>query len=111
MKSHFKILLLILLIVVIVLLPDSAMAAPGGAIAKGLFKTWWGKLIMFVIAIIFLPLIIYVRTREFFAVRKNKNILTKLGHINKDFQWLNLRKNISNVYTRVHIAWLNEKME
>lgn len=103
--------LLTLLVIAVLFMVEPAYAGPGGYIAKGLFKTFWGKILLGALTIILLPFILYVKFREYFAVRKNKKILSTLGAINKDFRWSNLEKNIRNVHGRVYIAWSNENME
>lgn len=110
MKQQQKITLILSIFFILFLFIDPVYAGPGGTVAKALFKTWWGKLIMSVLAIILLPLIFYIKTIEFIAVRKAKKQLAKLGIINKDFMWLNIQKNVSNVFSRVHIAWNKENM-
>ncbi|MFD2564924.1 hypothetical protein [Aquimarina rubra] len=89
---------------------DPIYAGPGGVIAKGLFKTWWGKILMLLVVIVLLPLIVYIKTVEYFKVRKTKKQLVQIGLKNKDFSWLNLEKNFSNIITRVYNAWGNEDM-
>ena len=57
--------LLLLTVVVFLFMVDPMYAGPGGAVAKVFFKTWWGKIILGVITIVFLPLIIYIRLIEY----------------------------------------------
>lgn len=108
-RNH--ILLVALIVIMVIMFADPVYAGPGGFIAKGLFKSFWGKLLLAALTIILLPLILYIRFREYFAVRKAKNTLRKIGMINKDFDWLNLDKNVRNVFNRVYIAWSHENME
>ncbi|MES2811099.1 MAG: hypothetical protein V4670_01385 [Bacteroidota bacterium] len=89
---------------------DPLYAGPGGAVAKGLFKTFWGKILISVIAIILLPVILYIYFVEYINVRKNKRILQKIGLKHKNFSWLELNKEFSNIIRRVYIAWENEDM-
>ncbi|MGB1038701.1 MAG: hypothetical protein ACPGYY_08645, partial [Bacteroidia bacterium] len=59
MKS--RLLLTIIIVSAFMLLdPEVALAGPGGAIAKGFLKTWWGKALLLLAAIIFAPLMIYI---------------------------------------------------
>lgn len=111
MKKQHKNLILTFIIIAILFYADPVFAGPGGTVAKALFKTWWGKLLLFVIVIIFLPLIVYSQIAEYIGVRKTKKQLAKLGVKNKDFSWLNLEKNVYNIFTRVHVAWNNEDMK
>ncbi len=110
MKKN-NLLIFLLIFIAIFLIVDPALAGPGGYIAKGLFKTWWGKLLLVAISIVLLPLIIYVKMREAIAIRKNKKTLAKLGRINNEFQWLHLEKSVKNVFQRVWHAWTREDME
>ncbi|WP_204345770.1 hypothetical protein [Psychroserpens algicola] len=111
MTSKQKQLLFTIILIAILFYADPVYAGPGGTVAKAFFKTWWGKTILALLTIIFLPLIIYMKTVEFFAVRKAKKELFKIGMINKDFSWLNLEKNVNNVFTRVYQAWNKEDMK
>jgi hypothetical protein len=111
MKPQHRKILLTLLIIGFLFYIDPVYAGPGGSIAKGLFKTWWGKLILGVLFIVFFPLIVYTYTVEFFAVRKTKKQLDQIGFKNKDFMWLNLEKNVFNIFTRVYLAWDKEDMK
>jgi hypothetical protein len=108
-KSHF--ILLILLIALVLFDIDPMYAGPGGTVVKAIFKTWWGKILMSIVAILFLPLTLYVYFREFFAVKNCKKQLLKLGQRNKDFSWLNLDKNVRNIFSRVYIAWNNQDLK
>ena len=108
-KSHF--ILLVLVIALILFDIDPMYAGPGGTVVKAIFKTWWGKVLMSIIAIVLLPLTIYVYLREYFAIRKCKKELLLLGKRNKDFSWLNLDKNVRNIFSRVYIAWNNQDLK
>lgn len=108
-KSHF--ILLILVIALILFDIDPIYAGPGGTVVKAIFKTWWGKVLMSIIAIVLLPLTIYVYLREYLAIRKCKKELLQLGKRNKDFSWLNLDKNVRNIFSRVYIAWNNQDLK
>ncbi len=111
MKTNQLFIISLLIFILVFSVPESAMAAPGGAIAKGLFKSFWGKLLLAALVIIFLPLIIYINIREYIGVKKTKKVLEKLSIKNKEFQWMNLQKEVKNIYQRVHIAWDKEKMD
>ncbi|WP_282178898.1 hypothetical protein [Maribacter stanieri] len=108
-KSHFIILVLVITLVLFDI--DPMFAGPGGTVVKAIFKTWWGKVLMSIIGIILLPLIIYVYFREFLAIKKCKKELLILGKKNRDFSWLNLDKNVRNIFSRVYIAWNNQDLK
>lgn len=110
MKPQYRSLVLTVLIIALLFYVDPVYAGPGGTIAKALFKTWWGKLLLILLTIVLLPVIIYYRTIEFFAIRKTKKQLNAIGLKNKDFMWLNLDKHVSNIFERVYLAWNEENM-
>lgn len=110
MNTQKKQWLFILTVAIILFTIDPIYAGPGGAIAKGLFKTFWGKLLLIVLTIILLSLIIYIRLLEYRKARKIKSILAKLGKTHKEFSWLNLDKEFKNIIRRVYNAWSNEDL-
>ena len=105
-----KQIVLIVLVVTLFFWVDPIYAGPGGYIAKGLFKTFWGKLILSALVIIFLPLILYIRFVEYRKARKIKKVLNQLAVKNKALSWLQLEKEFSNIIRRVYNAWTNEDM-
>ncbi len=107
-RQHF--LIFALLVVMVLLVVDPVYAGPGGAIAKAITKTFWGKLLMLILVIIFAPLIIYVLIRERIGVFYTKRTLSKIAAVDRRFNWLDLEKDIRNAYSRVHTAWDKEDM-
>ncbi|MHA7059689.1 Tim44 domain-containing protein [Aquimarina sp. M1] len=107
-KSH--VILLLVLIGFMCFIIDPVYAGPGGMIAKGLFKTWWGKVLMLVLVLVLLPIIIYIKSVEYLKERKTKKQLTQISLKNRDFSWVHLEKIFSNIITRVYTAWANENM-
>ncbi|MES2747366.1 MAG: hypothetical protein V4648_03245 [Bacteroidota bacterium] len=105
-----KQLLLTVFVIAFLFYVDPIYAGPGGYIAKGLFKSFWGKILLFVLAIVFLPLLIYIRLIEWRKERKIKKLLNQLGTKHKEFGWLQLNKEFSNIIRRVYNAWSNENM-
>ena len=102
--------LLLLIVVVVLFTIDPVYAGPGGTVAKAFFKTWWGKLILIVLTIVFLPLIIYIRLVEYRKARKIKKVLSQLSLQHKSFHWLQLHKEFSNIIRRVYNAWSEEDL-
>jgi len=90
---------------------NDALAGPGGYIAKAAFKTWWGRLIIAVLVIIFLPLIIYIRTREKIGIRKATKIANELSKVDQNFNWLNQKARFKGAFMQVHSAWSKTDME
>jgi hypothetical protein len=101
---------LILLVIITLFFVEPTYAGPGGFIAKAITKTLWGKILLILLGIVFLPLILYVVLREKIGVYRAKKVLAKMSVLNKDFQWLNIEKSVKNTYTRVHVAWNHEDM-
>jgi hypothetical protein len=102
--------LFILTFMIILCTIDPIYAGPGGAVAKVFFKTWWGKIILLLLTIILLPFIIYIRLIEYRKVRKNKQLLAKIGMKHKEFNWALLNKEFNNIIRRVYNAWSNEDL-
>lgn len=105
-----KQLLLTVLLIVFLFWVDPMYAGPGGYIAKGLFKTFWGKILLSALVIILLPLLVYIRLVEYRKARKIKKILNKIALKNREFSWMQLEKEYSNIIRRVYNAWTNEDM-
>ena len=87
-------------------------AGPGGKIAKVLFDTPLGKILMVVLVIVFLPVIIYLKTKEHFAIRKTRKDLKAMSLRRREyFDELSLKNRVTDVFTRVHKGWANESVE
>ena len=110
MKTSKKDWLLLITVMVILFSIDPVYAGPGGAVAKVFFRTWWGKLLLLALTILLLPLILYMRIKEYRKVRKIKSILSQLSLTHKDFGWLQLHKEFSNIIHRVYNAWSDEDL-
>ncbi|MBF0398409.1 MAG: Tim44 domain-containing protein [Desulfobacterales bacterium] len=93
------------LIFLILLYSSIAFAGPGGKIAKAVAETFWGKVILAILIILFLPLIIYTMLREYFAKRRVLNDLKIVAKVCPDFDWIKLRRRIQDCFYRVHAAW------
>lgn len=102
--------LIFLTIIIILFTIDPIYAGPGGTVAKAFFKTWWGKIILLLLTILFLPLIIYIRLIEYRKSRMIKKLLSQLSLEHKNFNWLQLQKEFSNIIRRIYNAWSNEDL-
>ena len=85
--------------------PVAALAGPGGKIARVVAESFWGKVILAVLFILFLPLIILVVLKEYFAKKRVLNELKILSRVSPDFDWIKIRKRIQDCFYRVHAAW------
>jgi hypothetical protein len=89
----------------LLLLAPVAMAGPGGEIVELAFKTKIGRIISLVLAIIFLPLIIYVYWREYLKVRRTKKDLEELAKDWPEFDWLKIQTRVSLVARKLYSSW------
>lgn len=98
------------LVVLALAFPDAALAAPGGII-KQAARTTWGKLVLFGLVILFLPLIVWYLVQRAILVRRTRKALQRLGSEVPHFAWLPLKERIGEVFGWVHSAWDQGKME
>ena len=54
----------------LIFVADPALAAPGGRIARAAFESFWGRVALVVLTIVFLPLIIISTMKERRAARR-----------------------------------------
>lgn len=85
-----------------------AFAGPGGAIAKVVAKSFWGRVALVVLTILFLPFIIYVLIREKLAERRTQKDLAFMAKYSPDFEWLRAKERILDCFHRIHAAWRAE---
>ena len=91
--------------ILLLLFSMEAMAGPGGAIAKGLFTTFWGKLFMVLLVIIFLPFIIVSMIRGRIKQARTRKALTKLAAQNRLFDSIALNARMKDIFERVYLSW------
>ena len=66
---------------------EPALAGPGGKIARAMFETFWGKVVLGLLTIFFLPLITYVIIREKIAERRARKFLSHMAQRDPLFDW------------------------
>ncbi len=110
MKHQRTLLLVGLTCLFICLFALDAWAGPGGKIAKAIFTTFWGKLLLVILVILFLPFILYARLRQYFKVRRTTDTLRQLAARNRNFDWMSLKNRVTDIFTRTHRAWGKEDM-
>ena len=110
MKHQRTLLLVGLTLLFVCLFALEAWAGPGGKIAKAVFTTFWGKLLLFLLVIIFLPFILYARLRQYLKVRRTTETLRQLASRDRNFDWMSLRNRVTDIFTRTHRAWGKEDM-
>src|SRR5262245_17502260 len=102
--------LVALVALVLVLAPDVALAGPGGKIAAAVAKSFWGRVVLVALVIVFLPLIVYVLVRERIGERRAHAALRELRAVQPTFDWLTLKDRVTECFHRVHSAWRREDM-
>jgi hypothetical protein len=110
MKKSWVWFAVLVVVLLMVASPDMAMAAPGGKIVSGLFKTTWGKILLAILTVIFSPLIAYVLIKEKIAEKRTLKMLKQLARTDPLFDWMTLRDRATDCYHRVHAAWREEDM-
>ena len=110
MKHQRTLVLIGLTLLFICLFALDVWAGPGGKIANALFTTFWGKMLLLVLTILFLPFIIYTRLRQYFKVRSTMKALRQLGVYDRNFDWLTMKNRLTDIFTRTHMAWGKEDM-
>jgi hypothetical protein len=106
-----KIILISILFSLIVFINEPILAAAGGSIAKAITKTFWGKLLLFIIFVIFFPLIIWYYIKEYLAIKKTMNDLRNLSLSDMTFNWISLKMRIIDIFMRVQTAWDKNNIE
>ena len=97
-----------LLLAVCLVAAEPALAGPGGKIASALFDSIWGKVLLVIVIIVFLPFIVYVVAREKLAERRTLRDLQFMAEHGALFDWLRVRERILDCFHRVHAAWRKE---
>ena len=92
---------------ILVAFAEPALAAPGGKIARAVFETFWGRVALVGLVIIFAPLIVLSLLREWRATRRARADLATLALHAPVFRWLDLRERALACFDRVHAAWRN----
>lgn len=87
---------------------EPALAGPGGKIAKATFETFWGKVALGILTIIFLPLILNMVIREKIAERRAHKDLRYMADMDPSFDWLRIKQRATDCFHRVHAAWSKE---
>ena len=89
---------------------EPAMAGPGGKIARAAFETFWGRVILGFLIILFLPLITYVVLREKMAERRARRDLRFMAAYSPLFDWLKIQERAKDCFYRVHSGWEKEDL-
>ena len=93
-KTIVSILLIIFSLMCLVIEP--AIAGPGGKIATVMFKSFWGKVLLVILIIVFLPLIIYEDIILKLSEWRARKDLRYIALMDLRFEWLNIKERIIN---------------
>lgn len=97
-------------IIVAFLAMEPAMAGPGGKIASAAFETFWGRVLLVLLTIVFLPLITYVLLREKISERRARKDLRFMAGYSSLFEWLKIQERAKDCFFRVHSGWEKEDL-
>lgn len=92
------------------ILVEPAFAGPGGKIASAAFETFWGRVLLVGLALLFLPLTIYVMLREKLSERRARKDLRFMAGYNAKFDWLKIQERAKDCFYRVHSGWEQEDL-
>ncbi|MFG1497866.1 Tim44-like domain-containing protein [Saccharospirillum sp. HFRX-1] len=109
MKQN-KLALVALVVLSILVLSEPAFAGPGGKIASAAFESFWGRIGLFILTIIFLPIIIYVYMREKRAEQRTRKDLRFMSMHSSDFEWLKIQERLKDCFFRIHSGWDDEDL-
>lgn len=101
---------LLFVLFLILLTVEPALAGPGGKIATAVFDSFWGKVLLIILVIVFLPLILLTLAKEKVAERKALRDLRFMAKRSPHFDWLKVRQRVQDCFFRVHSAWQKEDM-
>jgi len=85
-----------------------AYGGPGGQIAKVIANTFWGKMVLSLLAFILLPVGIYLYIKQKLAERRAYKDLRYMAQYDPNFEWLWAKQRILDCFYRVHSAWKDE---
>lgn len=100
-----------LLAALTVMLPLPALAGPGGQIVSAAFRSLLGQVVLGVLAVLLLPLVLYILVKEWLAERRAHADLKVLARLRPEFDWPTLNDRVLECFHRVHAAWRREDMQ
>lgn len=100
--------LVFLLTFSLLILIEPAYAGPGGKIAQAAFETTWGKIVLGVLTIIFLPIVIWVMVKEYRAERRARQDLRFMAQHSAMFEWLQIQARAKECFYKIHSSWEKE---
>jgi len=101
---------LALIILFTLFIAEPALAGPGGKIARAAVETFWGRVILGILTIIFLPLITYMLIKEKIAERRTRKDLRFMARYSPLFDWLKIQERAKDCFYRIHSGWDKEDL-
>ena len=86
-------------------LPGVALAGPGGEIVEAVFKTQIGRIIGGILALILLPVILYVYGYQYLAIWRAKKSLRTLAEDYPQFDWDELEEQAKAAAHEIYAVW------
>lgn len=100
----------IVAVVIALVFVEPAFAGPGGKIARAAFETFWGRVILGILTIVFLPLIAYVLLCEKLSERRARKDLRFMAGYDARFDWLKIQERAKECFFRIHSGWEKEDL-
>lgn len=110
MKTTLVTLMTVIVIVIMLMLVEPALAGPGGKIASAAFETFWGRVLLGILTLFFLPLIIYTLIREKLSERRAMKDMRFMAAYDPKFEWLKIQERAKECFYRVHSGWEKEDL-
>lgn len=107
-KRLLGICLLFLMVAFVFIQP--AYGGPGGQFAKLIANTFWGKMVLSLLAFILLPMGIYLYVKQKLAERRVYKDLRYMAQYDPNFEWLWARQRILDCFYQIHSAWKDEDL-
>ena len=92
------------------LIAEPVLAGPGGRIARTVANSFWARLVIVLLVMIFLPVILWVSYKEKRAEKRTRQDLAFLGQNSPLFDWLTIQQRAKDCFLRVHSAWAEEDL-
>ena len=93
------------MVLLLLAVPETAWAGPGGVFVKAAAKSIWGKIALGVLAVIFMPLILYVVIGERIGIYRSRKALGELAKTRPEFDWTGVREQASEAITDIYAVW------
>ena len=110
MKTDMKQIVAFVFCILIIFAIEPALASPGGKIASAAFGTFWGRVVLSILLVVFLPFIIYALIQEKLSERRARKDLRFMAGYSSLFEWLKIQERAKECFFRVHAGWKDEDL-